>query len=63
MNEQSSFSPGSAAMLLVITVVLLGVSIKLIPVFVQVVWHLLPGILVLCLIVTVLRGMVHRLLD
>jgi hypothetical protein len=50
-------------MLLVIIAVVLAVLIRLIPVLAAVVWHVLPGILMLWLIVSVLRGMVHKLLD
>lgn len=60
---ESSFDLGSAAMLLAIIVVLLAVIIKLIPVLAVAVWGVLPGILVLWLIIAVLRGMVHKLLD
>jgi hypothetical protein len=63
MSDQSSFDMGSVAMLLVIIVVLSAVTIKLIPIIVQIVWHVLPGILVLWLIVAVLRNMVHKLLE
>jgi hypothetical protein len=54
---------GSIATVLVVIVVSLAVIVKLIPALVQMVWYVLPSILVLWLIVNVLRGMVHKLLD
>ena len=63
MSDQSSFDLSSAAAMLVVIVVLLAVIIRLIPVLLQMVWQVLPGILVLWLIVAVLRGMVKHLLG
>ena len=63
MTGQPSFDLGSAASLLITIVLLLAVIIKLIPILVQVVRHIMPGALALWLIVIVLRAMVHRLLD
>lgn len=63
MTDHSSFDLGSAAAMLVIIVVALAVSILLVPALLQMVWQLLPGILVLWLIIAVLRGMVQKLLG
>jgi hypothetical protein len=63
VSDQSSFDLSSAAAMLVVIGVLLTISIRLVPVLLQMVWQVLPGILVLWLIVTVLRGMVKHLLG
>lgn len=48
--------------MLVVILVFLAVVIRLIPVLFQVVWRLLPGIVVMTLVIGVLRGMVKKLL-
>jgi len=63
MSDQSSFDLGSVAAMLVIIVVMFVVIIRLIPALLQMVWQVLPGILVLWLIMAVLRGMVKKLLG
>lgn len=63
MSDQSSFDLSSAAAMLVVIVAMLAISIRLIPALFQVVWQVLPGILVLWLIVAVLRSMVMKLLE
>ena len=43
--------------------VILAIAIRLIPVVFQAVWHVMPGVLIMLLIVSVLRGIVNRLLG
>ena len=57
------FDLANVAVKLVIVIVLIAVIIKLIPVLFGVVWTIRPGMLILVLIVSVLRGMVKKLLS
>ena len=64
MAEQpSAFDLTAVAMSLVLIVVMLFIAVQLLPLIVQVLFQLLPGILILWFIVTVLRGIVKRLLP
>ena len=63
MRDQSSFDLSSAAAMLVVIVVTLAIVIRLIPVLFQAAWHVMPGVLIMVLIVSVLRAMVNKLLG
>lgn len=63
MSDHSSFDFSSAAAMLVIIVVMLAIIIRLAPALLQMVWQLLPGILLLWLIVAVLRSMLKKLVG
>lgn len=63
MSDQPSFDLSSAAAMLVVIVVTLAIAIRLIPVLFQAAWYVMPGVVIMLLIVSVLRGMVNKLLG
>lgn len=63
MSDQSSFDLSSAAAILVVIVLMLAIIIHLVPALLQMARQVIPGILVLCLILAVLRSMVKKLLE
>ena len=62
MSDQS-FDLSSAAAMLVVIVAALAIIIRLIPVLFQAVWHVMPSVLIMALIVSVLRAIVNKLLG
>lgn len=64
MAEQpSAFDLTAVAMSLVLIVAMLFIAVQLIPVLVQVLFQLLPAVLIVWFIVIVLRGIVRGLLP
>lgn len=63
MNDHSSCDLSSAAAMLVVIIAMLEVIIHLIPALLQMVWQVLPGVLVLWLVVAALGSMVKKLLG
>jgi hypothetical protein len=63
VSDESPFDLSSAAGMLVVIVGMCAILVRLIPVLLQMVWQLLPGVLILWLILAVLRGMVKHLLE
>lgn len=61
MSDHSSFDFGSLAAMLVVIVVMLVVVVRLAPAMLEMLWQVLPGILLLWLIVAVLRSIVKSL--
>jgi hypothetical protein len=63
MSDHSELDLSSAATLLVIIATALAVIVRLLPVLVDALWDVTPGILILTLIVWILRGMVRTFLG
>jgi hypothetical protein len=62
MREQPSLGFGSAVTSLVLAVLGLAVAVRLLPLLLQAFWQLAPTLIILWFIVTVLRGMIRKLL-
>lgn len=63
MNDHASFDLSSAAVMLVVIVVILAIAVRLIPVLFQAIWNIMPGVLIMVLVFGALRGMLKKLLG
>jgi hypothetical protein len=63
MNDNSGFDLNSLVVRLILAFVLIEATIRLIPVFLQAAWSVIPSVLILVLIIGALRGMARKLLG
>jgi hypothetical protein len=63
MSNQNSFGLETAVSSVVLVLLGLAVAVRLLPLLLQVLWQLVPAVIVLWFIVSVLRGIVNKLFN
>jgi hypothetical protein len=61
--RDSSSEPSYVAAMAVLVIINAAILIHLIPILFQTVWQIMPGVVILIVIVSVLQGMIKRLLE